>query len=148
MHPVDQRRLALFQRFGGADIGLHHHLLDQFVRLQRLARGDRDDLALGADDDAALSAFDLQRSAADAGGFHGGVGGPQRLQDRFQQGTGGIVRPSVDGGLGLFVGQLGGRAHQAALELVAALASRGVEHHPHGHAGARLALDQAAQAVR
>ena len=75
------------------------------------------------------------------------IGGPQGLQDGLQQRAGHIVRLAVDRGLGLLVGELGGRTHQAADELVAALAPLGVEHHPHGQAGAGLAEPQRAQAV-
>ncbi len=147
VHPVDQRTALLLQGLGGADIGLHHHLLDQLVRLQRHARRDRSHLTLGVDDDAPLGAVDVQGRAAVAAQLHGAVGGPERIQDPVHQGAGGVVWLAVDGGLGLLVGQLGRRAHQAALEAVTQLAALFVEHHAHGQAGARLARAQAAQAV-
>ncbi|MDF1793717.1 MAG: gamma-glutamyl-gamma-aminobutyrate hydrolase family protein, partial [Thalassobaculaceae bacterium] len=49
---------VLFQRLGGADIGLDHHLLDQLVSLEGLALFNGDDMAVGADADAPLIALD------------------------------------------------------------------------------------------
>jgi hypothetical protein len=54
---------------------------------------------------------------------------------------------AVDGGLGLFVAELGVAAHQAAMELVARLLAVLVEDHAHGQGGAVLAFLEAAQAV-
>jgi hypothetical protein len=50
------------------------------------------------------------------------IGLPERLQDRFQQRSGLVVRRAVDRRLGLLVGQLRRRAHDDAVERVAALA--------------------------
>ena len=75
------------------------------------------------------------------------IGGPERGQDGLHQRAGHIIRPTVYGRLGLLIGELGGGSHQAAHELVACLLALAVEHHPHGHAGARLTLAQAAQSV-
>ncbi len=144
---IDQRRVRLLQRLGGADVGLDHHLFDQAMGLQRLARLDAGDAAVGRHDDAALGAFDGQRAAALAALQHGAVGVPQRIEDGFHDRPGGVVQQAVDGGLRLFVGQLGVAAHQPARELVPGLAAVLVEDHAHGHAGAVLALLQAAQAV-
>ena len=144
---VDQRRTLLLQRLGGRDVGLDHHLLDQPVRLQRGAFGDRGDLALGADDDAALVALDGQGRAGVAAFQHKPVGGPQRLEHAVDQRAGLVVRRAVDGRLGLFVAELGRRAHQAADEAVAGLPAVAVEDHPHGHGGPVLAFAQAAEAV-
>ncbi|MNI36929.1 hypothetical protein D3C73_909970 [compost metagenome] len=144
---VDQRRADLLQRLGGADVGLDHHLFDQAVRFQRAARLDGGDAAVGGHDDAALGTFDGQGAAALAALQHGAIGVPQRIEDGLHDGAGRIVQQAVDGGLRLFVGQLGVGAHQAARELVSGLLAVPVENHPHGHAGAVLALLQAAQAV-
>ncbi len=140
VHAIEQGGLLLFQGFGRADIGLDHHLFDQLVRRQGLALLDRHHLALGVEADAALLGFDLQRRAGLAADLHGGVGGPQRAQDRLQQRAGLVVGLAVDGRLGLFVGQLGGRAHQAAHEPVVDLLAAAVELHAHRQAGAVLVL--------
>src|SRR5690606_26419991 len=144
---IDQRRVRLLQRLGGADVGLDHHFFDQAVSFQRLARLDAGDAAVGRHDDAALGAFDGQRTAALAALQHGAIGVPQRIEDRLHDRPGGVVQQAVDGRLRLFVGQLGVAAHQAARELVPGLPAVLVEDHAHGHAGAVLALLQAAQAV-
>ncbi len=147
VNAIDQRRVRLLQRLGGADVGLDHHLFDQAVGLQRLARLDAGDAAVGRHDDAALGAFDGQRAAALAALQHGAIGVPQRIEDGLHDRPGGVVQQAVDGGLRLFIGQLGVAAHQAARELVSGLPAVLVEDHAHGHAGAVLALLQAAQAV-
>ena len=145
---VDQRRFLLLQRLGGADVGLDHHLLDQPVRLQRGAFLDGGDAAVRRHADAALGRFDLQGAALQAALQHGVIGVPKRIEDGLHDRAGGVVRLAVDGGLRLFVGQFGVRPHQAAHEPVARLSAVLVEDHPHGQAGAVLALLQAAQAVR
>ena len=150
--PVDQGGafLALgrgLQRLGGADIGLDHELFDQAVGGQAFARADGQDLAFGADLDLALGAFNIQRRAAVPGLSDTGIGGPQGPQDRLQQRAGHIADLAVNGRLGVLIGQLGGRAHQAADKFVADLVARAVEDHAHGQTGAVLALAQAAKAV-
>jgi hypothetical protein len=147
VHAVDQGRALGLQGFSRADIGLDHHLLDEAVGLQRGARGDRDHLALGVDDDLPFGAFDGQRRAGVAPLLHRRVGGPERREDGVQQRLGRVVRLAVDRGLGLFVGELGRRAHQAAHEAMRALAPVGAEHHPHGQAGAVLAIAKRTEAV-
>ena len=145
---VQQGCLLLLQRLCGADIGLDHHLLDQPVGLEADAGLDRDDLALVIHADAAFGAFDGQRTALQPTLQHGAVGVPERLEDGLHDRAGRIIRLAVDGGLGLFVAELGQRPHQAADELMSCFAAVLVEDHAHGHAGAVLALLEAAQAVR
>jgi hypothetical protein len=147
VHPVDQRRALGLQRLGGADVGLDHHLLDQLVGFEG-GRG-----VIEVTSPSALSTI-LRSLLSMASGlraarpfFMVSIGGPQRRQDGVHQRAGLLARLAVGGGLGLLVGQLGGRAHQAAHEAVAGLAARLVEHHPHRQAGAVLAFAQAAQAV-
>ena len=147
VHPVDQRRAALLQRLGGRRVGLDHHFLDQLVGVEELARGDRGDAAVRADDDAPLGTFDLQRRSLVPPDLERPVGGPEGAQDGLEQRTGHIVRQPIDGRLGLFVGEFGGGAHQAAHEAVRQLAALGVEHHAHGDAGAVLAFAQRTEAV-
>ncbi|MNN34893.1 hypothetical protein D3C81_1487220 [compost metagenome] len=101
---IDQRRARLLQRLGGADVGLDHHFFDQAVGLQRLARLDGRDAAIGGHDDAALGAFDGQGAAALAALQHGRIGVPQRIEDGVHDRTRRVVLLAVDGGLGLLVG--------------------------------------------
>ncbi len=148
MHPIDQGGVALLQGLGGADVGLDHDLFDQLVRLERFAPRDRGHLACLIDHDPPLHALDGQGRAGVAGDLHAGIGGPQRAQHALKQGAGRVVRLAVDRRLGLLVGELGRGAHQAAHEAVAGLSPLSVEHHPHRHAGAVLALAQAAHVGR
>ena len=144
---VDQRRLLRLQGLGGRDVRLDHHLLDQLVGLQRRARQDRVDTAHLVDVDAALQALDGQRRAGVAAFLQHRVGRPQRGDNGLGDRPGLVVGPAVGGGLRLLVGKLGRRPHQATDELVAALAAVGAEDHANRHAGAILALAQAAEAV-
>ena len=137
---VDQRGLLGFQRLGGRDVGLDHHFLDQLVGLEAGARGDRRDLAFGVDDDPPLGAFDGQRRARHPALLQHRIGRVERRYDRTCDRAGLVVRRPVGGGLRLLVGQLGGGAHQAADEPMAALPAVRAEDHAHGHAGAVLAL--------
>ncbi len=148
VHAVDQGRAALLQGLGGRHVRLDHHLLDQPVGLERDAGRDGGDATILADDDPPLRAGDLQGRAGVAALLQAGVSLPERSQHPVHQGSGLVVGIAVDGGLGLIVGELGCRAHQAALEAVAGFPAGAVEHHPHRHAGPVLALAQAAQVAR
>ena len=118
------------------------------MRLQRGALFDGGDAAIRGHTDAALGGFDLQRTAFQPALQHGVIGVPQRIEDGLHDRAGRVVSLPVDGGLGLFVAELGVRPHQTAHELVAGLAAVLVEHHPYRQTGAVLAFLQAAQAVR
>ena len=58
MDAIEQGTLLGLQSLGGTDIGLHHDLLNQLVRLQRYPLGDGADLAVGIDHNAPFSALD------------------------------------------------------------------------------------------
>ena len=83
--------------------------------------------------------MEIERVAFIARAFHQRVGCPQRLEDRIEQGTGGIVGTAVDGGLRLRVAEFCSRAHQYAVECMRALAAVLVDHHAHCEGAARLA---------
>ncbi len=136
----------LFQGLGGADIGLDHHLFDELHGVERDARLDLFNIAVGIETDAAFRRIDVQRLAGIAATRQAGMRRPQRLQQGLQDRSGLVVRCPVDGGLGLFIAQLGGGAHQAAMKGVTDLAALGVEHHAHSQGGAVLALLQRTQA--
>ena len=74
------------------------------------------------------------------------VGRPQRLQTRCRAAARHLSDGApVDRRLRLLVGKLGGRAHHAAHEGVAALFAVLVEHHAHGEAGPLLAVRAASR---
>ena len=81
----------------------------------------------------ALGQVEVERRRGRRGpSFSGAIGGPERARARVSSsGSVVVVGAAVDGGLRLLVGELGGRAHQDAVEAVAALAPVGAEHHPH-----------------
>ncbi len=145
---VEQAHLLRLQRLGGGDIGEDHEVLDHPVRIQPVAEGDRQHLALVRQDDPPLGQVEVQRLALVAGQRGRPPCGPERTQDRLEQGAGGLVGLAVDGGLHLAVGQRAGRAHQGADETVAPLRTMGVEHHAHGDAGAFQPLVQRAEIAR
>ena len=60
MDAIDLRALLLLQRFGGADIGLDHHLFDEAHGFQTLAEGDGFHLAVFADDDAPFRKIEIE----------------------------------------------------------------------------------------
>ena len=57
---VHHRRFLLLQRLGRGDVGGDHIILDQPVRVQSLARRDRQDAALLVEHDAALGEVELE----------------------------------------------------------------------------------------
>ena len=80
------------------------------------------DHALVVEHDLALGQVEIERAALVARLGHGVIGGVERAQDGFEHRAGLVVGMAIDGGLGLLVAELGSRAHQHAMEAVAALA--------------------------
>ena len=147
VHPVNKRQRLLFKHFGGGDIGQNHKFFDQFVRIEPFRDDDAIDGAVGFQQDLALGNVEIERIALVARALDHRIGVVERLQDRSEQGAGGVVGPAVDRGLGLRVVQLGGRAHQNAMKAVRALAAVIADHHPHRQRAARFARHQRAQIV-
>ena len=147
MHAIEQGRTLLFQRFGRRNVGGDHHFFDQAVGRQALRYPDILDHPLLIENNLALGQVELERAAPVAGGGHGVVGGKERAQDGLEQRAGLVIGLAVNGGLGLLIAELGRRAHQYAVEAVAALASIGTKHHAHGERRARLALLERAHLI-
>ena len=148
MYPIDQGRPAGLEGLGRTDVRLDHHLFDELVRWQDRAAADRSDPALGVHHNPALRALDGQGRAGPPRGQEPVVGGVEGFEDGLQQGAGHIIGGPLNGGLGLFVGQLGGGSHQSPHESVPGLPPRGVEDHPHGNASPVLAGPKTAQSRR
>ncbi len=115
------------------------------MRVQPLAEGDGQHLALVGQHDPALRQVEVQRLPLVAGALSCGPGGPERPDDALGQRLGHVIGKPVGRCLRLAVGQRGLRAHQSAGEAVAALMSLGVEHQPDGDAGAVGAVDERAE---
>jgi hypothetical protein len=98
----------LFQRLRRRDIGGDHHLLDEPHCLEPLRDAHVGDHALAVEDDLAFGQVEVKRPPLVAGAHHRLVGAPQGLEDRLQQGAGGIVGPAVDRLLRLAVAEFGG----------------------------------------
>ncbi len=60
---VEQAQALRLQRLGGGDVGEDHEVLDQPVRVEALAEGDRQDLALVGEHDAPLGEVEVRRLA-------------------------------------------------------------------------------------
>lgn len=116
VHAVDQRERLLLQHLGCRDVGEDHELLDQLVRVETLRHDDTINRAVALQEDLALGQIEIERIALVARALDAGISGIERLQDRIEQGAGGVVRPPVDRGLRLRVVQLRRRAHQDAME--------------------------------
>ena len=147
MHPIDKRQRLLFKHFGRGDVGEDHEFLDQAVRVEPLRHDDAIDCAVRLQQDLSFGQIEIERIALVARELYQRIGRVERLQDRIEQGAGGVVGPAVDRGLRLRVMQLGGRAHQHAMKAVRALAAVGADHHPHRERAARLARHQRAEIV-
>ena len=85
---VHHRRLLLLQRLGRGDVGGDHIILDQPVRVEPLARRDRQDAALLVEHHAALGEVELERLALVARGEQGAPAVPQRLERGFSTSCG------------------------------------------------------------
>ena len=116
VHAVDKRQRLLFKHLGRGDVGQDHELFDQFMRVEPLRHDHAIDGAVGLEENLALGQIEIERVALVACQFHKPIGCVKRLQDRIEQGAGDFVRPAVDRGLCLRIVQLGGRAHQHAME--------------------------------
>ena len=114
------------------------------MRLEAGAGRDRGDLAFAVDHNAAFLALDGQGRANVAALLEAGIGGPKRVDDGFCEGAGLLVRLTIGARLRLFIGELGGRPHQAAHKPVRAFAAIRAEHHPNGHAGPIFTFAKAA----
>jgi len=147
MDAEQQRGLAVLQLLRRGDVGLDHALLDQLVGVEAFGRHHPLDQAMGVEHQAALRQVKLQRFAGVAALQQDGIGGPQRLQHALEQRLGLVVGMAVDGGLRLLVGQLGGGAHDDALEAVLGLPARLVEAHEAGQRRTLFLLAQRAQVV-
>ena len=148
MHAEQQRPLQPDQFFCGGDIGEDHAFLDQPVRIEPFAEGDRQHLARVAQDDLAFRQIQIQRLADGPPAFQHLITGidrrdhlgHQRCQLRFHR--------TVDGGLHLAIMQRGARPHQTAGKAVPDLVALRIDLHPHRHAGAIDILMQRAQIPR
>ncbi len=125
---VHDRRLLRLQRAGGGDVGGDHEVLDQAVRLEPVARGDRGDAALLVEHHAALGNVELERFALVPGCEERTPCTPERLESgayqlgrnrafdfRHRAGRRGDVAPRlsrrVDRSLCIFVGNVCGDAN-------------------------------------
>ena len=104
--------------------------------------------AVGLQQNLALGNVEIERIAFVARALHNRIGVVQRLENGSEEGTGAVVRPSVDRRLRLRVVQFGGRAHQDAMKAVRALAAVRADHHPDRQRATGLARHQRAQIVR
>ena len=68
MDAVHHRRLLPFERLGRGDVGGDHIILDQPMRVEPLARRDRQDAALFVEHHPAFGQVELERLALVAGG--------------------------------------------------------------------------------
>ena len=147
MGAIDQRRLPGFQRLGRRDIGEDHEFFDQPMRVEPLGPAHALQSPLLVENQLALGQIEIERIALAALALQRLVGRPERLQDGLEQRLGRLVGMAVDRALRLLVGELGGRAHQDAVEAVALLAPVGADDHAHRERGAVLARAQRAQVV-
>ena len=145
---VDQRRTRLLQGLGRRDVGLDHELLDQPVRLQPLRHDHPVHAPFRVEEHLALGQVEGEGTAGVAGPLHRLVGRVERAERRLQNRARLLVRPAVDRGLGLRVGELGVRAHQDAVEAVAPLHPVGADDHAHGERRTVLALAERTEIVR
>ncbi len=121
MDPVEQGDAGLFERFCRADIREDHELLDQSMRIEPFRHNHIRHVALRIEHKLALGEVQIERFAGIPRPFQRLIGLPKRLQDRREQGAGCFVRLAVNRSLRLLVGKLGRRAHQHAMEGMAAL---------------------------
>ena len=140
-----KRRALGFQRFGRGDVGLDHEFFDQSVGVVARAHADRFDAAVGAQFDLVFGQVEIERAAFVARLAQSAVAGFERLQDRFQQRSGLVVRMAVERFLHFVVAEACGRAHQRAFEAVAFHFAAGVERHVAGKHGAILLFLQRTQ---
>ena len=148
MNAVDQRLALLFQRLGGRNVGLDHHLFDQLVRIETFRNMHAVDRAVFPENDLAFRHVELKRLAPVAPALHHLIGMPQGFKDRLQQRAGLLVRLAVDRRLRLLVGELGRTLHHDAVEGVACLAPLMREDHAHGKRRPVDALAQRAEIIR
>ena len=83
--PVHHGRLARFERLGRGDVGGDHVILDQLVRVQALARGDRHDPPLFVEHHLALGQVEFERFAPFPSGEQRAPAIPQRPERGFDQ---------------------------------------------------------------
>ena len=79
---VHHRRLLRLQRARRGDVGGDHIILDQPVRVEPVARGDRHDAALLVEHHPAFGQVEFERLALLARGVERPPAGPQRLRAR------------------------------------------------------------------
>ena len=144
MDALEGEDVLLGERFGGADIGLHHELLDQLVGVEALAHGDGRHLARLVHVDAPLGQFDGERGALFPALEQRLVGGVE-IAEFGQHGLGYLARLALEAFLRLPVGQPRVGAHDAPVEAVRDLAAIAPEPHLDGHAGAVLVRAQGTQ---
>ena len=82
---VHDRRLLRLQRLGRGDVGGDHIILDQLVRVEPLARRDREDPPLLVEHHPPLGQVELQRPALRPRRVERPPAGPERLQRRLDQ---------------------------------------------------------------
>ena len=103
--------------------------------------------AVFMEQDFPLRQIQLQRLALRAAFHHAPIGGPQRLQNRFEQWFGLVVRIAVDCRLYALIGEIGMVAHQNPVEIVRGLVSLGIKPHFNSKGRAVLPLTQGTQIV-
>ena len=119
------------ERLGGGDIGENHEFFDQPMRLEPLRPPDARETPVLVEDQLALGQVEIERIAPDALDLDHRVGGIKRLQNAVEERRRRFVRPALDGGLRLFIGELRRRAHHDPVEGMRALAAVRAEHHAH-----------------
>ena len=128
---VDQGLARLLQRLRGGDVRQDHELLDQPVRVEALRHDHPVDRALGLRRTLRSGRSRSSGPRRVAGRPQGRVGGPERPERRLQQRPGRVVRPPVDGGLRLRVGELGARSASSPGGSRGGASRRRGDDHPH-----------------
>ena len=163
--PVHHGRLARFERLGRGDVGGDHVILDQLVRVQALARGDRHDPPLFVEHHLALGQVEFERFAPFPSGEQRAPAIPQRPERGFDQfggnrtgdcehiavrraDLGRLLAGSVHRGLRLFVGDVGGDPDDRAGEPEALERTVGRDLQMAGERRPVLALFQRADVAR
>ena len=144
---IDERRVRPLERLGGSHIGEDHEFFDQAMRVEPLRRDDPVHRAIRFEQDLAFRQIEVERVACIARGLERPVGGIERLDHIRQQRRGHVVRPAVDCGLRLRVGELCGGAHQHAMKAMRVFAAVGGDDHAHRECRPVLAGSQRAQIV-
>ena len=148
MHAKQHRAFEAEQVFGRRDVGGDHVFLDQLMRIEPVAVGDRQNHAFVRQHDFAFGQIKVKRLTPRAGQFQCLIGRIKRAQNRVEQGVGNVIAVTVDGILNLTVVQTAVRPHQAAHKSMADLGAGGVKAHLNRQTRAVYVFMQRAQIAR